>query len=135
MANQQNTLHLKYKLLTDKAKPLDHLLWPSEIGQKLYSAYDYTIPANERQIVKTDLSIIFPYGYYGQIAPLHRYEQRDPLSDYKKPAEKDIRVKNSVHRTFIYNESIDVTLYNHDKTAYFVKRGDPVAYLIINKKI
>lgn len=34
-----------------------------------FSAYDYTIPARSKELVKTDLQIELPHGCYGRIAP------------------------------------------------------------------
>jgi dUTPase len=125
MAGKQETLILQYKLLTDKARPLEPILLSSEVGYKLYSAYDYTILPNEKQIVRTELQVIYPAGYYGQISP---------LDHYGKYMENDISVTNSIYRTFIFSENIEVTLWNHGKTIFVIKSGDPVAYLVINKK-
>ncbi len=38
-------------------------------GYDLYSAYEYTIPGHGKELVKTDLSLALPTGYYGRIAP------------------------------------------------------------------
>ncbi|KAK1144314.1 deoxyuridine 5'-triphosphate nucleotidohydrolase, mitochondrial isoform X1 [Acipenser oxyrinchus oxyrinchus] len=34
-----------------------------------FSAYDYIIPAMDKAIVKTDIQIALPSGYYGRVAP------------------------------------------------------------------
>uniref|UniRef100_A0A8C5VN91 Deoxyuridine 5'-triphosphate nucleotidohydrolase n=1 Tax=Microcebus murinus TaxID=30608 RepID=A0A8C5VN91_MICMU len=38
-------------------------------GYDLYSAYDYTIPSMEKGVVKTDIQIALPSGFYGRVAP------------------------------------------------------------------
>lgn len=38
-------------------------------GYDLFAAYECTIPANGKALVKTDLSLAIPMGHYGRIAP------------------------------------------------------------------
>merc|ERR1712116_29762 len=38
-------------------------------GYDLYSAYDYTIPASGKMLVKTDIQVKVPHGTYGRVAP------------------------------------------------------------------
>ncbi|KAI2653294.1 Deoxyuridine 5'-triphosphate nucleotidohydrolase, mitochondrial [Labeo rohita] len=38
-------------------------------GFDLYSAYDYSIGPMDKALVKTDIQIAVPHGYYGRVAP------------------------------------------------------------------
>ena len=38
-------------------------------GYDLYSAYDMTIPARGKGLVKTDIQVKVPHGTYGRVAP------------------------------------------------------------------
>uniref|UniRef100_UPI00398E7125 deoxyuridine 5'-triphosphate nucleotidohydrolase-like isoform X2 n=1 Tax=Pristiophorus japonicus TaxID=55135 RepID=UPI00398E7125 len=38
-------------------------------GYDLYSAYDYVVLAQDKVIVKTDIQIAVPSGFYGRVAP------------------------------------------------------------------
>uniref|UniRef100_A0A5F8GW72 Deoxyuridine 5'-triphosphate nucleotidohydrolase n=1 Tax=Monodelphis domestica TaxID=13616 RepID=A0A5F8GW72_MONDO len=56
------------------ARLSEHATAPSKgsaraAGYDLYSAYDYTIPAMEKALVKTDIQISLPPGCYGRVAP------------------------------------------------------------------
>lgn len=59
---------LFFKKLTEKAIP------PSRgsvhaAGYDLYSAYEVTIPAQGKALVKTDIAVAIPDGCYGRVAP------------------------------------------------------------------
>ena len=38
-------------------------------GYDLYSSSDFVIPKRDREIVKTQIGVKVPFGYYGRIAP------------------------------------------------------------------
>lgn len=38
-------------------------------GYDLYAAYDATIPAQGKALVKTDIAVAIPQGWYGRVAP------------------------------------------------------------------
>ncbi|XP_023288744.1 protein N-terminal glutamine amidohydrolase isoform X2 [Orussus abietinus] len=59
---------LKFSKLSDKAfSPMKGSV--ASAGFDLRSAYDYTIPARGKELIKTDLQIEVPQGTYGRVAP------------------------------------------------------------------
>ena len=38
-------------------------------GYDLYAAHDVTIPAQGKALVKTDIAVALPIGWYGRVAP------------------------------------------------------------------
>nr|BDV49934.1 MAG: dUTPase [Metapenaeopsis lamellata majanivirus] len=111
---------LKFKKLTKNA------FTPSKgsklaAGFDLYSAYDITIPAYGKALVKTDIQLELPNGCYGRIAP------RSGLS-WKKHIDVAAGV---IDRDYMGN--IGVVLFNHAKVQYKVKKGYRVAQLICEK--
>lgn len=61
--------NLRIVQLTDKAY-IPTKETPLSAGYDLYSAYDYIIPSNGKNVIKTDLQISVPFGTYGRIAPI-----------------------------------------------------------------
>ena len=52
----------------------DHSIPPTRgsemaAGYDLYSAYDVTIPAHGKALIKTDIAVSLPEGCYGRVAP------------------------------------------------------------------
>jgi dUTP pyrophosphatase len=90
-------------------------------GLDLKSAYDITIPASGKGLVKTDLAILVPTGCYGRIAP------RSGLALHHH-----INVGGGVIDSD-YRGNVCVILFNHSSTAFQIRRGDKVAQLICEK--
>ncbi|TRY90183.1 hypothetical protein DNTS_033367 [Danionella cerebrum] len=68
MNGHEHQMVLKFAKLTEKAKT------PTRgsnraAGFDLYSAYDYSIGPMDKALVKTDIQIAVPHGYYGRVAP------------------------------------------------------------------
>lgn len=113
---------LKFKKLTE------HAFTPSKgsklaAGFDLYSAYDLTIPANGKSLVKTDIQIELPEGCYGRIAPRSGLSWKHHLDVGAGVIDRD------------YRGDIGVILFNHAKSDYKVKKGDRIAQLICEKII
>ena len=89
-------------------------------GLDLYSANDYVIIPQERMLIKTDISIKIPKGYYGRIA------DRSSMA-WKKGAHVIAGVIDSDYRG-----PVGVVLYNLSKTDIInIKQGERIAQLVI----
>ncbi|MGH0119002.1 UNVERIFIED_CONTAM: hypothetical protein FKN15_003551 [Acipenser sinensis] len=78
----------------------------SRAANLIIIAYDYTIPAMDKAVVKTDIQIALPSGYYGRVAGV---------------VDED------------YRGNVGVVLFNFSKDSFEVKKGDRVAQLICEK--
>jgi len=90
-------------------------------GYDLYSAYNYVLKPNRRVLVKTDIGLEIPEGYYGRIA------SRSGIS-LKYGVEVGAGVVDSDYRG-----NIGIILYNHGDKEFNISRGDRVAQIIITK--
>ncbi|MBN3282070.1 DUT protein, partial [Polyodon spathula] len=73
-AKRLKGMHPEGTMLLKFARLSEHATSPTRgstkaAGYDLYSAYDYVIPALDKAIVKTDIQIALPSGYYGRVAP------------------------------------------------------------------
>ncbi len=92
-------------------------------GYDLYSARTTVIPPRNKEIVKTDISISIPKGYYAKVA------SRSSLS-------KDFSIEvgaGTIDQD--YRGDIRVVLYNHGDIDYRIEKGDRIAQLILHKII
>ena len=87
----------------------------------LSSAYNIVIPANGREVVKTDLQIAVPDDCYGRIAPRSGLAIKHFIDVGAGVIDKDWRGE------------VIVVLYNFSKQDYQVRIGDRVAQLICEK--
>ena len=94
---------------------------PLSAGYDLAAAYDTTIPARGKGIVKTDLAMAVPPTCYGRIAP------RSSLA-WKKHIDVGAGVIDADYRG-----NVGVVLFNHSDTDLEVKHGDRVAQLILER--
>lgn len=90
-------------------------------GYDLSSAYDCTVPARGKQLVKTDLSIKVPAGTYGRIAPRSGLAWKFFIDVGAGVIDAD------------YRGNVGVILFNHSDADFEVKQGDRVAQLILEK--
>ena len=89
-------------------------------GLDLYSANDYAILPQERVLVKTDIAVKIPRGFYGRIA------DRSSMA-WKKGAHVIAGVIDADYRG-----PLGVVLYNLSQTdELIIKQGDRVAQLVI----
>lgn len=94
---------------------------PYSAGYDLISAYEYTVPAHNRELIKTDLSFSFPEGTYGRIAPRSGLAYKNFIDVGAGVVDRD------------YTGNVCVLLYNHSSIDFKVKRGDRIAQLICEK--
>ncbi|XP_046857443.1 deoxyuridine 5'-triphosphate nucleotidohydrolase-like [Xenia sp. Carnegie-2017] len=90
-------------------------------GYDLYAAYDAQIPAQGKALVKTDIAVALPEGWYGRVAP------RSGLS-WKHHLDVGAGVIDSDYRG-----NVGVILFNLSHSDYEVKGGDRIAQLIIQR--
>ena len=91
------------------------------MGHDLYSAYEYTISAGGRALVKTDLQIAMPPGCYGRIA------SRSSLAHFH-----GIHVGAGVIDPD-YRGNVGVVLFNLSSQDYVVRQGDRCAQIILEQ--
>jgi dUTP pyrophosphatase len=92
-------------------------------GLDLYSVEDTIIPAGERVLVRTGLSVAIPSGYYGRVAP------RSGLA-----AEYGVDVLAGVIDSD-YRGEIVCVLINHGREIVHLKAGRRVAQLLLESII
>lgn len=90
-------------------------------GYDLYSSVDTTVPAHGKCLVKTDISIAIPEGYYGRVAP------RSGLA-VKKFIDVGAGVIDSDYRG-----EAQVLLFNFSSDDFVITCGERIAQLIIEK--
>ncbi|XP_004931317.1 deoxyuridine 5'-triphosphate nucleotidohydrolase [Bombyx mandarina] len=90
-------------------------------GIDLMSAYDYTVPARGKELVKTDLQIELPPGCYGRVAPRSGLALKNFIDVGAGVIDED------------YRGNVGVVLFNHSDTDFSVKKGDRIAQLICEK--
>merc|ERR1712027_207287 len=90
-------------------------------GYDLRSAYDCTIPANGKAIVKTDIQIRVPEGTYGRIAPRSGLAAKHHIDVGAGVVDED------------YTGNVGVVLFNHAQVEFEIKKGDRIAQLVCEK--
>ncbi|XP_036590143.1 deoxyuridine 5'-triphosphate nucleotidohydrolase, mitochondrial isoform X2 [Trichosurus vulpecula] len=108
------------------ARLSEHATAPSKgsaraAGYDLYSAYDYTIPAMEKALVKTDIQISLPPGSYGRVAPRSGLAAKHFIDVGAGVIDED------------YRGNVGVVLFNFGKETFEVKKGDRIAQLICER--
>lgn len=130
-SSESSSFVLRCKRLSEHAA-LPTRAHDSDAGYDLYAAYDMTVPPYKTIMVKTDIAIAVPEGYYGRIAP------RSSLA-YKH----GIRVEAGVIDAG-YRNNVGVLLSKSAEGGaemgcgftgrqYIIKKGDRIAQLIITK--
>ncbi|KAK4317184.1 hypothetical protein Pmani_011713 [Petrolisthes manimaculis] len=113
-------LVLRFKKLTENA------FAPSKgsklaAGFDLCSAYDVSVPAEGKALVKTDLQVEVPEGCYGRVAPRSGLAWKNHIDVGAGVIDQD------------YRGNVGVVLFNHAKTNFQINKGDRVAQLICEK--
>ena len=88
-------------------------------GYDIYSAYDYDIQPNDKEMIKTDLKIALPHNTYGRIAPRSGLAWHHSINVMGGVIDQD------------YRGNICVILFNHSNHVFNVKKGDRIAQLIV----
>lgn len=85
------------------------------------SAYDYTVKAKNKELVKTDLQVMIPEGCYGRVAPRSGLAVKNFIDVGAGVVDSD------------YRGNLGVVLFNFSDQDFQVKKGDRVAQLICEK--
>jgi dUTP pyrophosphatase len=114
-------ISIPIKKLSDKA------IIPSQgsteaAGYDLYAAENAVVYSLSRTLIKTNISIAIPEGYYGRIAPRSGLAYKNGIDVLAGVIDSD------------YRGDIGVILFNTSTTNEFqVKAGDRIAQIIIEK--
>lgn len=111
---------LVVKRLSEKAI-LPKQATPGSAGYDLYSAEDVIIPARGKAVVKTDIAIAIPSGYYGRIAPRSGLAANHSIDIGGGVIDRD------------YRGNIQVIMFNHSDYIYEVRVRDRIAQLILEQ--
>jgi dUTP pyrophosphatase len=88
-------------------------------GYDLFAAEDAIVVCGSRKLIKTNISMAIPSGYYGRIAPRSGLAYKNGIDVLAGVIDSD------------YRGDIGVILYNTDKNIDFsVKKGDRIAQII-----
>lgn len=90
-------------------------------GYDLYAAQNAEIDPLKRALIKTNISIAIPKGYYGRIAPRSGLAYKNGIDVMAGVIDSD------------YRGDIGVILYNTGVDVFNIKQGDRIAQLIIEK--
>jgi len=96
---------------------------PGAAGYDLFAAYDYVIQAHDKELVRTDISLTIPTGYYGRIAPRSSLAWKQHIDVGAGVIDED------------YRGPLGVVLFNHGANTFKITRGDRIAQLIVTKII
>mmetsp|Transcript_25499 Transcript_25499/g.41144 ORF Transcript_25499/g.41144 Transcript_25499/m.41144 type:complete len:224 (-) Transcript_25499:35-706(-) len=94
---------------------------PLSAGYDLYSAYDATVPAGGKALVKTDIAVKCPVGTYGRVAPRSGLAWKSHIDVGAGVIDAD------------YRGNVGVVLFNHSKVDLPIKAGDRIAQLVLEK--
>ena len=114
-------MNIQIKKLSDKAKiPSQGSKYAA--GYDLYAAEEVLVNTVGRKLVKTNISISIPEGYYGRIAPRSGLAYKNGIDVLAGVIDSD------------YRGDIGVILLNTDHNLDFeVNVGDRIAQIIIEK--
>ncbi len=114
-------MNIQIKKLSDQAKiPTQGSKYAA--GYDLYAAEEVLVNTMGRKLVKTNISISIPEGYYGRIAPRSGLAYKNGIDVLAGVIDSD------------YRGDIGVILFNSDHNVDFqVNVGDRIAQIIIEK--
>jgi len=99
------SLLLKVKKLSENAKlPVRGSKYAA--GYDLFAAYEYTIPGEGKELVKTDIAIAIPEGHYGRVAPRSSLAWKNHIDVGAGVIDED------------YRGPLGVILFNHSKESF-----------------
>jgi dUTP pyrophosphatase len=90
-------------------------------GLDLYSAVTTVLYPSERMPVETHIHIAVPEGMYGRIAPRSGIAVKHGIDVLAGVIDPD------------YRGEVKVVLINHGKENFFIRKGDRIAQLILEK--
>lgn len=90
-------------------------------GYDLYSAYDCSVPARGKSMVKTDIAIAVPENHYGRVAPRSGLTWKNSIDVGAGVIDYD------------YRGNVGVILFNHSDEEFKITKGDRIAQLILEQ--
>lgn len=90
-------------------------------GYDLFAAKDMEIPAKNKAIVPTDISIAVPAGCYGRVAPRSGLAVKNFIDVGAGVIDAD------------YRGPVGVVLFNFSEVTFQIKAGDRIAQLILER--
>jgi dUTP pyrophosphatase len=90
-------------------------------GYDLCAAYDGTVPARGRALLKTDVAVAVPAGTYGRVAPRSGLALKQGIDVGAGVIDED------------YRGNVGVILFNHSDADFAVKAGDRIAQLVLER--
>lgn len=91
------------------------------VGYDLHAACDSVITKHNKALIKTNLAIKIPDGHYGRMAPRSGLASKHFIDVGAGVIDPD------------YRGEVFVLLFNHNDQDFYVKAGDRIAQLIIEK--
>ena len=108
----------------DPDVPLPKYAKPGDAGADLCSRVDMVLPAGERALVPTGLSIALPPGYVALVHPRSGLAIKHGISMVNTPGTVDAA----------YRGELQVIMINHDlEESFTIKKGDRIAQLVIQR--
>ncbi|MDP2908007.1 MAG: dUTP diphosphatase [Nanoarchaeota archaeon] len=107
----------------DKELPLPRFATKGSVAVDLHSAETFTLNPGEYKKVSTGIKLAVPGGYEGQVRPRSGLAANYGVSIVNTPGTLD-----SDYRGLLY-----VLLINHGPNYVYIKKGDRIAQLVINK--
>jgi dUTP pyrophosphatase len=111
---------LFFEKITNNAK-IPYKLKLNSAGYQIFSAYDYVIKKNCKEIIKTDLKITLPNNYYARIELNPELLLKSSLNIISRIIDQDSK------------ENICVVIINHHDNDYIIERGDCIGLLVLEK--
>ncbi len=103
--------------------PLPSYITDGSSGLDLRSAEDVVIPPGEWRAVSTGIRISLPPGYEAQVRPRSGLALKHGVTVLNAPGTIDSD----------YRGIIKVILINHGKKAFWIRRGDRIAQMVITR--
>jgi dUTP pyrophosphatase len=94
-----------------------------DAGADLRSAVDLVVPAGERVLVPTGVSVALPLGYVGLVHPRSGLAAKSGITVLNAPGTIDAG----------YRGEIQVILINTSKQDFKIDRGDRIAQLLVQR--
>ena len=91
------------------------------VGLDFYSPVDYIIPPHSQFLIPTQIKLQIPLGYYGRLASKSSLAMLHQLHVGAGVIDQD------------YTGEIMVLMINAAPRVYSIKKGDPIAQLILEK--
>lgn len=113
-------MEIKIKLLSELGK-IPTKGTDFSAGYDLYAAENGEIDPLKRCLIKTNISIAIPKGYYGRIAPRSGLAYKNGIDVMAGVIDSD------------YRGDVGVILYNTGIEVFSFNRGDRIAQLVIEK--